>query len=79
MPRTFDNAWKTLYREITTTKRDGIFFLYTLYPNSKHVFPEMKLLGLVPHFYIHVSVSDLYTESVRKVMRLGQLKKIYLT
>jgi hypothetical protein len=25
-----------------------------------YVFPEMKLRGLVPNFYIHVSVSDLY-------------------
>ncbi len=28
--------------------------------NSKHIFPEMKLRSLVPNFYIHVSVSDLY-------------------
>ncbi len=28
--------------------------------NSKHIFPEMKLQGLVPNFYIHVSGSDLY-------------------
>ncbi len=26
--------------------------------NSKHIFLEMKLRGLVPNFYIHVSVSD---------------------
>jgi hypothetical protein len=25
-----------------------------------YVFPEMKLRGLVPNSYIHVSVSDLY-------------------
>jgi hypothetical protein len=24
--------------------------------NSKQIFPEMKLRGLVPNFYIHVSV-----------------------
>jgi hypothetical protein len=28
--------------------------------NSKQIFPEMKLCGLVPNSYIHVSVSDLY-------------------
>ncbi len=28
--------------------------------NSKQIFPEMKLRGLVPNFYIHVSVHDLY-------------------
>jgi hypothetical protein len=26
--------------------------------------PEMKLLGLVPNFYIHVFVSDLYIPSI---------------
>ncbi len=31
----------------------------TLYQeNSKQIFPEMKLRGLVPNSYIHVSVSD---------------------
>ncbi len=28
--------------------------------NTIYVFPEMKLLGLVPNSYIHVSVSDFY-------------------
>ncbi len=28
--------------------------------NLKHIFPEMKLRGLVPSFYIHVSESNLY-------------------
>jgi hypothetical protein len=28
--------------------------------NLKQIFPEMKLRGLVPNFYIHVSVSDLH-------------------
>jgi hypothetical protein len=32
---------------------------HTLYQNSKQIFPEMELRGLVPYFYIHVSVSDL--------------------
>jgi len=28
--------------------------------NLKQIFSELKLRGLVPNFYIHVSVSDLY-------------------
>ncbi len=28
--------------------------------NSKQIFPEKKLRGLVPNSYIHLSVSDLY-------------------
>jgi hypothetical protein len=48
----------------TSSERDGILFLYTLYPNSKHIVPEMKLRGLVSNFYIHVSVSDLYIPTI---------------
>ncbi len=29
--------------------------------NLRQIFPEKKLCGLSPNFYIHVSVSDLYT------------------
>jgi hypothetical protein len=32
--------------------------------NSKQVFPEMKLRGLIPSFYIYVSVSDLYIPTI---------------
>jgi hypothetical protein len=32
--------------------------------NSKQIFPEMKLRGLFPNFYIHVSVSDLYIPTI---------------
>ncbi len=32
--------------------------------NSKQIFPEMKLCGLVPSFYIHAS--DLYITTVSK-------------
>jgi hypothetical protein len=32
--------------------------------NLKHIFPEMKLSGLVPSFYIHVSVSSLYIPTI---------------
>jgi hypothetical protein len=32
----------------------------TLSKNTKHIFPEMKLRGLVPNSYIQVLVSDSY-------------------
>jgi hypothetical protein len=32
--------------------------------NPIYVFPEMKLRGLVPNFYIHVSVSNLYIPGI---------------
>ncbi len=32
--------------------------------NSKQIFQEMKLRGLVSNFYIHVSVSDLYIPTI---------------
>ncbi len=32
--------------------------------NLKHIFPEMKLSGLVPNFYIHVFQSDLYIPTI---------------
>ncbi len=32
--------------------------------NSKQIFPEMKLFDLVPNFYTHVAVSDLYIPTV---------------
>ncbi len=32
--------------------------------NLKHIFPEMKLRILLPNFYIHVSVSDLYISTI---------------
>jgi hypothetical protein len=28
--------------------------------NSRQIFPEQELCGLIPNFHIHVSVSDLY-------------------
>jgi hypothetical protein len=37
-----------------------------------YAFPEMKLLGLVPNFHIHVSVSDLYIPTIaHKFLNLG--------
>ncbi len=32
--------------------------------NTKQIFPEMKLCGLVPNFYIHVSVIELYNTMI---------------
>jgi hypothetical protein len=32
------------------------------YRNSKQIFPEKELRGLIPNFHIHVSVSDLYCQ-----------------
>jgi hypothetical protein len=46
--------------------------------NLKQIFPEMKLRGLVPNFYIHVAVSDLYLSVCSKIGRpiVGIHKKI---
>ncbi len=38
--------------------------------NSKLIFPERNLRGLVPSFYIHVSVSDLYVHIFTRSVRL---------
>ncbi len=32
--------------------------------NSKQIFPEKELLGLSPNFDIHLSVSDLYIQTI---------------
>jgi hypothetical protein len=37
--------------------------------NPIYVFPEMKLHGLIPYSYIHVSVSDLYIPRIGKIGR----------
>ncbi len=37
---------------------------YTVTENPIYIFPEMKLCGLVPSFYIRVSVSDLYIPGI---------------
>jgi hypothetical protein len=41
--------------------------------NSKQIFPEMKLRGLVPNFHIHVSVSDLYIPMIGPPILLQKL------
>jgi hypothetical protein len=38
--------------------------------NSKHIFPEMKLRGLIPNFYFHVSGSDLHVPMIRLIWNL---------
>jgi hypothetical protein len=45
-------------------------------PDSlKQIYPEMKLRGHVPNFYIHVSVSDLLYIFLRSVRKLNTGKK----
>ncbi len=44
----------------------------TLYQNSKQIFSEMKLRGLVPNFLIHVSVSALYIRTIGQPILLQQ-------
>ncbi len=40
--------------------------------NLKQIFPEMKLLGLVPNLYIHESVSDSYIPTIGLPILLQQ-------
>jgi hypothetical protein len=42
----------------------------TLTENLKHIFPEMKLRGLIPNFYIHVYRSDLYIPTIGYIWNL---------
>ncbi len=62
-------AWKLL----------TIFFPYqytlqrTNTKNSKQIFPEKKLRGHSPNFHIHVSVSDLYINTVGMPILLQEL------
>ncbi len=39
------------------------------------VFPEMKLLDLIPNSYIHVSVSDLYIPRIGLPIWLQQIRQ----
>jgi hypothetical protein len=50
--------------------------------NLKQIFPEMKLRGLSPNSYIHISVSDLYIPTVGLPIllqenRCGPIVEIY--
>ncbi len=38
--------------------------------NVKHIIPEMKLCGLCPNVYIHVSGSDLYIPTIGIIWNL---------
>jgi hypothetical protein len=51
----------------------SFFLVSTLYctENLKHIFPEMKLCGLVPNFYIHVSGIDFH------IPRIGLIWNLY--
>jgi hypothetical protein len=59
--------------------------LYLRFPRGIHctenpiyVFPEMKLRGLVPNSYIHVSVSGLYIPRIHMPIWLQQNRQIDL-
>jgi hypothetical protein len=43
--------------------------------NPTNVFPEMKLRGLVPNFYIHVSVNNLYISKICLPIWLQQIRQ----
>jgi hypothetical protein len=45
--------------------------------NSKQIFPELKLPSLVPNFYVHESVSDLYIIKIFLPILLQQNKWTY--
>jgi len=40
------------------------FAANALYRKFEKIFPEVKLCGFLPNFYIHVSVSDLYIPTI---------------
>jgi hypothetical protein len=41
--------------------------------NPMFVFPEKKLLGLIPNFYIHISVSGLYFITIGPPISCSQI------
>jgi hypothetical protein len=49
--------------------------------NSKQIFPEMELRGLVPNFHIFVSVADFYIPTIGPQTQYseigGPIVKIY--
>ncbi len=49
-------------------KKEGALQMHCT-ENLKQIFPEMKLRGLVPNFYVHVSVSDLYISMIGPQMQ----------
>jgi len=62
----------TSISQLPLEKRRTLYIVYTVHcsKNSKHTFPEMKLRGLVPNFYMHVSGSDLYIPTVGLIWNL---------
>jgi hypothetical protein len=55
------------YGDIFPVTGQILLYYYTLQRHctekSEQIFPDMKLRGLVPNAYIHVSLSDLYVYS----------------
>jgi hypothetical protein len=46
--------------------------------NSKQIVPEIKLCGLVPKVYIHVSVSDIYISTIGPQTQYSKIGLIFL-
>ncbi len=67
----------TVYNSVqkAATLEKILFFMYNYCilhstENLKHIFPEMKLGGLIPNFYIHVSGSDVYFPTIGLIWNL---------
>jgi hypothetical protein len=60
-------AWG--WSKYNNRKQEFVFFTYPSLQihcteNFKNIFPERKLCGLCPYFYIHMFVSDLHTPTI---------------
>jgi hypothetical protein len=59
---------------------DLLYFLLRLqrHPaeNWKQIFPEMKLLGLVPNSLIHESVRDLYIPTISRLFGCSKMQYV---
>jgi hypothetical protein len=63
-------------RELTPAVHSSVCMMWDLIThctkNLIYVFPEMRMCGLVPNSYIHVSVSDFYIPRISLPIRLQQ-------
>ncbi len=50
---------------MTVNKQISLWLMLHCTENPIYVFSEMKLCGIIPNSYIHVSVSDLYIPWIR--------------
>jgi hypothetical protein len=60
----FTENWTNFPRNVGDACCDALTLQMHYKENSKQIFPELKLCSLVPNFYIHVSVSDLYIPTI---------------